>query len=117
MAPDRLPSLPGEAFMTNADEKWPDDILAVVCLRVEGANRQHIVKGSTQKACVRCESMIWVSPATLKAIAGKKYGFLCMECAQELQAKSGEDAKVLPPTPETIQEVRDHLRRPPPEVN
>jgi hypothetical protein len=96
-------------------EHWPDDILAVVGLRVEGSDRELIIRGSVHKACVRCESLIWISPATLQSVRAVKHGFLCMECARFLAAQDGEDTTVVPPSDLQIEEIRENLPPPGPE--
>jgi hypothetical protein len=98
-------------------EKWPDDVLAVVCLRVTTARGGPVVRGSVKKACCRCESLVWTSPATLRSIPQGKFAFLCVECARTLAEQSDEETKIVPPSPEQIEEIREQLRQPPPENN
>jgi hypothetical protein len=90
-------------------EHWPDDVLAVVGLRVEGPAQDFIIPGSVHKACQRCESLIWASPATLASIRGVKHGFLCMECALFLRSQEQGESEVMPPSPEQIEELRRNL--------
>ena len=88
------------------DEPWPDDVLAVTCLRVETPST--VVPGSLVKTCWRCETAIWVSPATLQHVRDKPHRFLCMECTQVYTAQD-KDAKMEPVTPEQFEELKATL--------
>ena len=90
-------------------EPWPDDILAVVCMRVKTAGGSMVVPGSVQKTCSRCENAVWTSPATLESVRHMKHGFVCMECAQALADQDGKPPDVMPPSQLQIDELREHL--------
>ena len=95
------------------DEPWPDDILAVACMRVDRAPQ--VIPGSVFKTCWKCEAQVWTSPATLEHVRDKKHRFLCMECALA-QAAQDKDSQFEQPTPAQLKELLDALRpgEPPP---
>jgi hypothetical protein len=93
------------------DEPWPDDILAVACMRVDRAPR--VIPGSVFKTCWKCEAAVWTSPATLEHVRDKPHRFLCMECAFE-QAARDKDSTFEGPTAGQIQELLEALRPPEP---
>ena len=66
------------------DEPWPDDILAVTCMRVDRMDT--VVPGSLVKTCWRCECSIWVSPSTLEHVRTQLHRLLCMECMMHYAA-------------------------------
>jgi hypothetical protein len=85
------------------DEPWPDDILVVACMRVK--NTDLIVPGSLVKACARCESSVWVSPATRDHVRDKPHRFVCMECMLQVAAKD-DDPQMVPVTNEQLEEIK-----------
>jgi len=95
------------------DEPWPDDILAVACMRVDRAPQ--VIPGSVFKTCWKCEAQVWTSPATLEHVRDKKHRFLCMECALA-QAAQDKDSQFEQPTPAQLKELLEALRpgEPPP---
>jgi hypothetical protein len=85
------------------ESTWPDDILAVACVRVRDTDL--VVPGSLVKTCSQCEAAIWVSPATREHIKDKAHRFVCMECMIELADKDN-DPQVTPVTDEQLAEIR-----------
>jgi hypothetical protein len=85
------------------DEPWPDDILAVTCLRAD--EMQSVVPGSLVKTCWRCECSVWLSPATRDHVRDKPHRILCMPCAMEMAAKD-KDPQMAPVTSGQLEELK-----------
>lgn len=88
------------------NEPWPDDVLAVACMR--SSNTDRIVPGSLVKTCSQCEASIWVSPATLTHIRDKPHRLVCMECMLEMAAQD-DDPRMAPVTDEQLEEIKQTL--------
>jgi hypothetical protein len=88
------------------DEPWPEDILAVTCVRAD--QRTSIVPGSLVKTCWRCECSVWVSPATMAHVRSQPHRFLCMECMMHYAAQEPEQP-VAEFTPQQVEELKQAL--------
>jgi Fe-S-cluster-containing dehydrogenase component len=79
------------------------DVLA--CVRDDGGV---VALGSVKRNCADCDAVVWVAPTGLRTIAEKGAIPVCLTCVAE-RVQRDPDPRVMPVSPEQVQEIRDTL--------
>jgi superfamily II helicase len=96
-----MPDTPEQEPEQNEEEE-----IGILCMRVD---MMPAMIGSVKKECSYCKTPVWLSHATDASTAKYPHRkLICMQCAPQHMK---QDAKLKPPTPAQLTELRDYFRR------
>jgi len=88
--------------------KLPNEPVAFICMRDGDPGRR--IASSKKIKCRRCESLVWITPATLARVRAFDHVY-CMQCAAAIAEERNAKFTVAPPTPQQLAEIAEAISK------